>query len=245
MLPRQYGKMMLMKEYTLHPAQSSTLFELRHTKRARFSDLLRTTTLTSDSFKFHLRKLTALGLITKDDDGLYILTPRGKEFANRLDEKTGMQIMQPKCSMLLMVASVRHGETVYLAHMRQREPFYGFWGIGSAPVVRGMSLVDSATHELKKQSGIDAKFTVKSMLRVIDKNPDGEVLEDKLFGIMYAILPEPVQPHEWYGGHSEWLTREELLAKKPLFPTTTATFDIIESGLTFDETTCVYTDDEY
>lgn len=230
----------------MHPAQSSTLFELRHAKAARFSDLLKTTTLTSDTFKFHLRKLTALGLIQKTNDGLYELTARGKEFANRLDETTGKEIMQPKSSMLLVVRTTSaDGEQLYLAHQRTREPFYGFWGIGSAPVLRGVPLGESAMSELEKQTGIRAEFHVAGAIRVIDKDTRGSILEDKLFSVMVADVPTPQESHDWHGGKSVWLTRSVLLASERLFPTTERTLDFVDSGDTFAETVCVYNDNEY
>lgn len=233
------------KSHGIHPAQRAVLYELRHQTEARFSELLRKTNLTSDTFKFHLRKLADLGLLEKLPSGEYSLTASGKEYANRLDEKTGLEIAQPKASMLLLLIAQHGGETYYLAHCRQREPFRGFWGIASAPVLRGVSLGDAAASEVLKQTGIHATFSPKGLYRVIDTTDDGEVLEDKLFSLMVAHVDGLPTPHEWHGGDSVWLSRNELLAKSPLFPITERVLTMVETDERFVEEVCVYDRDQY
>ena len=234
------------KEFGIHPAQASVLYALRHAVSARFSELLRTTTLTSDVFKFHMRKLMSLGYVAKLDDGTYILTARGKEYANRLDEQTGREILQPKSSMLMVVRARRNGDVVYLAHRRTREPFYDFWGIASAPVLRGLPAVESAVKELKKQSGLSLNFRVHGSYRVIDKNQQGEVLEDKVFMIMIAESNSELEPRPWVGGESVWMTKDELISMTPLFPITKHVLEMADDELPlFAEDICVYDDDQY
>lgn len=232
----------------MHKAQRNILVHLRHrpgTTGARFSELCATTDMTSDVFKFHIQKLVALDYISKHPSGRYRLTQRGKEFANRLDEKTGREIPQPKASMLL-VARLHTGDEVrYLAHRRLREPFYGFWGIGSAPVLRGQSIVTAAREEFAKQTGVEATFSVHGVYHVIDRSTSGEVLEDKLFSIVVTDVEHEPPLREWYGGESVWLTRDELLARTPLFPTTAQTLAMLDTGATFAETECVYNEEEY
>lgn len=229
----------------MHRAQVSTLYTLRHVKTARFSELQESAGLTSDAYKFHIARLSQLGYVTKNPSGMYELTATGKEFANRLNTDTGRELIGPKASMLLIVCAQSDTATQYLVHQRKREPFYGYWGIGSAPVRRGISIEQCAADELKKQTGLEAKFAHKGLLRVIDKNPEGDVLEDKLFSLMYTTLAKPVQLADWKGGVSVWMSREEIFELSPLFPTTHQTISMIESGQMFREEACVYTEDEY
>ncbi|MBP6037857.1 MAG: hypothetical protein KA604_00775 [Candidatus Saccharimonas sp.] len=229
----------------LHAAQASVLHTLRHATRARYGELRKPTGLESDIFKYHLGKLLKTHYIVKAEDGLYELTAEGKEFANRLDEKNGREIEQPKPSMLLVISSERDGITYYLGHRRTREPFRDFWGIGSAPVLRGVTICDSAVREVKKQTGLTIKPEIVGFFRVIDRSDRGRVLEDKLFALLYASVDNCPQPIYWYGGESVWLTRSELLAKPKLFPTTKAALDMAENRTSFAETTCIYCIDEY
>lgn len=228
-------------EGKLHRAQSAILYTLQYATRARYSELMRAAAMESDTFKFHIHKLSKLGYILKAEDGLYELTAEGKALVSRLDRGTGREIEQPKSSMLMVV---RCGNYV-LAHRRDREPFNGFWGIASAPVLRGVPLADSAARELRKQTGIQARFRVAGSYRVIDVNHRSIVLEDKIFALMVADLDRLAIPHEWSGGYSEWMPTDELLKKEHLFPITAAIFEMIAAGIPFREDVCIYSDDEY
>lgn len=225
----------------LHPVQALVLDTLQYATRARYSELQRVTGLESDVFKFHLKKLQRHNFIVKTDDGHYELTAEGKALAGRLDKRTGREIEQPKSSMLMVVRSGKY----VLAHQRAREPFRGFWGIASAPVLRGVPLGQSAAKELLKQTGITAQFRMAGTYRVIDTNKRGIVLEDKIFAVMVAELDQLTPPHTWSGGESEWLSIPELLAKPTLFPITAGIFEMIETGAPFREDVCVYADAEY
>ncbi len=229
----------------LHKAQASVLFTLRHATRARYSELLRPTGLDGDIFKYHLRKLVRAKYVIKAHDGMYELSAEGKELANRMCETTGREIEQPKSSMLMVLRCNKDDKTYYLAHQRKREPFRDFWGIASAPVLRGVPVRESAAREVAKQTGLHVNFHIQGSFRVIDTKRNGDVLEDKLFMLMYADLANCQTPHEWYGGVSRWMTRAELLAQDRLFPTTEATLDMIEQNETFREAVCAYRDDEY
>ncbi len=225
----------------LHKAQSAILYTLQYATRARYSELQRAAAMESDVFKFHVRKLVRLGLIFKAEDSLYELTAEGKAFVSRLDKGTGREIEQPKSSMLMVVRCGSH----VLGHRRDREPFNGFWGIASAPVLRGVPLAESAARELCKQTGIRTRFRVAGSYRVIDVNHRNIVLEDKIFALMVADLDRLTLPHEWSGGYSEWMSLDELLRKEQLFPITAAIFEMIAAGVPFREDECLYSDSEY
>ncbi len=228
-------------EGKLHRAQSAILYTLQYATRARYSELQHAAAMESDVFKFHIRKLVRIGYIVKAVDGLYELTAEGKAFVSRLDKGTGREIEQPKSSMLMVV---RCGDYV-LGHRRDREPFNGFWGIASAPVLRGVPLTESAARELCKQTGIEANFRVAGSYRVIDKNTHGNVLEDKIFAVMVADLDRLTPPHRWSGGFSEWMPVAELTKKEQLFPITAAIFEMLAAGVPFREDVCVYDDSQY
>lgn len=229
----------------IHPAQSSVLYTLRHVTRARYGELRRPTGMESDVFKYHIKKLMSMKYVLKMDDGLYELSVEGKEFANRLDERTGRSIEQPKPSMLMVVSCRQDNGRYFLAHQRTREPYRGFWGIASAPLLRGVPASESASRELMKQTGIDAQFDVVGTFRVIDKNTRGHILEDKLFSVMHANLTHKIEPNSWTGGIGMWMTRDELLAQEKLFPITADVLDMISHKHTFRESVCVYSDDQY
>ena len=229
----------------MHYVQANTLHALQHATRARYGELRKISGLESDLFKYHIRRLVDVGYIFKASDGLYELTAEGKAFAGRLDRDSRYQIEQPKSSMLMIASCIQSGTTYILAHQRKREPFYDFWGIASAPVLRGVTLPESARREFLKQTGIDTVFTVGGMYRVIDTNKKGDVLEDKIFALMSADTPSLVEPIEWPGGVSEWMPIDELLSKAKLFPTTASMLELKAAGGGFREDICVYEDNDY
>ena len=229
----------------LHTVQATILTTLRSATRARYAELLRPTGLEGDRFKYHLAALIRKKLVVKAVDGVYELTAEGKEFTNRLDVRTGREIPAPKASMLLAVRSYTNGTEYFLAHKRTREPFRDYWGIASAPLLRGVPIRDAAARELKKQAGITVDFAVVGLQRVTDVLTNGTVLEDKLFTLLVADCVGLPATKPWYGGESTWLTRDELLAQPRLFPTTATSLDMIHHGITFNEQTCVYDKNNY
>ena len=230
---------------SLHYAQVHILDALRRVKAARFSELQKPTGMTSDAFKFHVRKLMTVDLIVKLPDGRYALTPAGKEYANRLDAVSGKELSSPKSSMLFVVTSASGPELKYLLHERQREPFYGFWGFASGPLARGVSIYETSSNEFSKQTGLDANFEVFGVIRAIDQTPAGATLEDKMFSIMTAEIDDYPSARPWQGGCFEWLTEEQLLQKDPLFANTTDVLLSVRSNQTFTEKTTIYQVNEY
>lgn len=71
-------------EPDVHKVQTSILRALLFVPSAGFAALQKTTDLTSDHFTFHVKKLIDAGMVEKTG-AKYTLTPRGKEYANRMD----------------------------------------------------------------------------------------------------------------------------------------------------------------
>lgn len=228
-----------MKVIDLHRAQASILYDLRHKQAARFSELMAQTTLTSDSFKFHLSKLVKLGLVNKRGDGRYELSRVGKEFANDLSESRHDIQKRPKLSMLLVVKEVDPaGNERFLFQRRLRQPFYGYWGLISGPIPWGVEIEVAASHELKKQTDLEADFKVRGFRRQRDYEAvSGELLEDKLFAILIASNVRGDLKTDWPHGENEWLTPAELNSRRPIFSVTEAVIKPTKNGQTYTSAT--------
>ncbi len=194
----------------LHKLQVKVLRELAHNPTRRFSEMMAVTELTSDSFKFHLRKLLDLGLAVKNESGVYELTTEGKELSNRFDDEKRSPIRQPKLTTatFLSRANADTGKTEYLFHQRLRHPFYWYWGVIGQPVRWGETFEDAAGRGLKEQTGLDAPVHFVGFYRQRDytENSD-ELLEDKLFVIFRADAKDK-KPHNWPFANAEWMTAE-------------------------------------
>ncbi len=112
-------------EETVHDAQIKILRELLFLPTAHFAALQRATRLDSDHVKFHIKRLVALGYVTKTADG-YMLSIKGKEYANKLDTDAGVIERQPKVAVLLVIERQHHNEKQYLLQQRLKHPYYGF-----------------------------------------------------------------------------------------------------------------------
>ncbi|HSX01134.1 MAG TPA: hypothetical protein VLF67_02725, partial [Candidatus Saccharimonas sp.] len=82
-------------EVNIHAAQTAILRELLFRPSAGFAQLQGPTGLTSDHFTFHINRLLEVGFIERVGRGQYRLTPKGKEYANRLDTDNNTVERQP------------------------------------------------------------------------------------------------------------------------------------------------------
>ena len=138
-------------EEKVHNAQIKILRELLFLPAAHFAALQRATGLDSDHVKFHIKRLVALGYVTKTADG-YMLSIKGKEYANKLDTDAGVIERQPKVAVLLVIERQRHGEKQYLLQQRLKHPYYVF-GVRQLAKYVGRSLLLKRQHVslLKRQ----------------------------------------------------------------------------------------------
>src|SRR5690349_5941121 len=101
-------------EVNIHPVQSSILRELLFHPQAGYAKLQAPTQLSSDHFSFHIARLVEIGLVEKVTRGQYRLTPRGKEYANRLDTDNNTVERQPKSAVILAIERERNGQKEYI-----------------------------------------------------------------------------------------------------------------------------------
>lgn len=231
----------------MHKVQIAILYNLRHAQSARFSALMRNSGLESDTFKFHLRKLVSLKYVSKLVTGQYTLTPRGKEFANNLDESSFVIQKQPKLSVLLVVTRLAaDGQTLYLFQKRMRNPYYGFWGNIGGPVLWNEEFETTAERELKKQTGLTASFSVKSFYRKKDYDMKTDtMLEDKLFVILEADQIRGELANTWPHGVNQWMTEEELMQQEKYFKSSNEIIDMVRESRVYTSQSVSYDIHEY
>ncbi len=219
----------------LHQVQVAVLNTLRHTQTARFSTLMQVTTLTSDTFKFHVQKLTKLGYIEKSAAGQYCLTVRGKEFANNLDEAKLATQRQPKLSVLVLASkNDTQDEPLFLVQKRLRSPYFGFWSCIGGPIQWGQDAEDVAAAELKKQTGLTATCAVRAFYRQRDYEAgSNELLEDKLFIVLEATEVSGELSNDWYGGKNAWMSEHDFAQQPKHFASVCEAIKILRTSQTY------------
>jgi len=231
-------------EASAHDAQMAILRHLLLSPGAGFAELQKSTDLTSDHFNFHIKKLVETGYVEKKDNGHYVLSRAGKEYANRMDTDDNVIEKQPKISVALIV---ENNEGKFLAQERLKQPYYGFWGRLTGKIRWGETMLEAAARELMEEAGLTADLRVGGFYHKMDYDKDsGDLLEDKIFVLIHGTNPKGELIVEDEGHRNEWLSHEEFAQKEKSFqsvPEITALATGKNVG--YYEKKYEYTQDEY
>jgi ADP-ribose pyrophosphatase YjhB (NUDIX family) len=201
-------------EPEVHVAQTIILRELLFTTHASFGALRKLTSLESDLFNFHLKKLIEHRYVEKQTTGRYALTVKGKTYANRMDASEGMIEKQPKLSVVVIIED---SDGKQLFQERRKQPYYGYWGHPTGKIRWGETIVQAAERELREETGLTAKLRVVGLYHKLDYDKTSlELREDKYFCIVHGIEAQGLL-QDSLGCHNEWLTVQEFLAKPKRF----------------------------
>jgi len=232
-------------EVKVHDAQMVILRELLFHPSVSFAKLQKITGMTSDHFNFHLQKLIELKLVEKVSRGTYSLSPRGKEYANKLDTDNNTVERQPKTAVILAIERLKKdGTKEYLFQERLKQPYFGFWGFATGKVRWGETITQTAERELLEETGLLANHRVAGIYHeLVYQQETGEQLEDKIFFVVHCTNTKGKLLEAFEGGRNRWMTREEALAQSKIFTSFDIEIDIVTSDETFIERRVEYTKD--
>lgn len=195
-------------EASAHEAQMKILRRLLLSPHASFAELQSQTSMSSDHANFHIKKLVDEGYISKNTNDKYILTRIGKEYSNRMDTEDNIIEKQPKLSVALII---ENDVGKFLAQQRLKQPYYGFWGRPTGKIRWGETMLAAASRELMEETGLTADLSVAGFYHKMDYDKDsGDLLEDKLFVLIYGTKPVGELIVDDEGHHNEWLSDEQL-----------------------------------
>jgi ADP-ribose pyrophosphatase YjhB (NUDIX family) len=210
-----------------HKSQMQILNHLLHVESAKFSDLQKSLSLDSDYVTFHINALVKEGFVDKHDTG-YVLSKKGKEYANRMDTDEQVIEKQPKLSIALVIENLNG---MFLAQQRLKQPYFGYWGRPTGKIRWGETMEQAAAREALEETGLTADWRIACLYHKMDFTADtNDILEDKYFIVAHGTNPKGALITEFDGGKNAWMTNKELLGQDKVFETIVELNQIITSG---------------
>lgn len=229
-------------EAKIHDAQTAILRELLFTQAAGYTILQKPTGLTSDHFSFHITRLVEIGYVEKLSRGKYKLTPRGKEYANKLDTDANTIERQPKSAVILAIE--KNGK--YLFQERLKHPYYGFWGFPSGKIRWGETILQAAARELNEETGLSASHMYKGVYHEqVFQAETGEQLEDKIFHVIHCTSVKGNLVEQFEGGRNAWMSLAEAAKQPKKFESYKFEADIARGKLGFIERNVQYSKSQF
>ncbi len=223
-------------EVNIHDAQTSILRELLFRPDAGYTQLQKPTGLASDHFNFHIKRLMDIGLVERRQRGRYHLTPRGKEYANKLDTDNNTIERQPKAAVLLATSMMVDGQTLYLFQERLKQPYFGYWGLPGGKIRWGETILEAAARELEEETGLKARHKFMGIYHEHTYQEEtGEMLEDKIFFVVKCFDLQGTLIERFEGGRNAWMSRDEVEVLDKKFASFETEMAVAEAQASFVE----------
>ncbi len=166
----------------------------------------------NDQYNYHLQQLVKEGLIEKGKLK-YFLTEKGKKFVEDTFpvNPEGEVVDHFKVAALMIVVRKGKSGLQILYQNRKRHPNFDAKNIPGGPIIRGKSIEESAKLRLKQETGLEAEFMIKGVLRKIRKESEGELFGDMFFFICLADKFSGELENETSFGENYWIDIDEAI----------------------------------
>jgi 8-oxo-dGTP pyrophosphatase MutT (NUDIX family) len=201
----------------MHYIQTQILKKLLFVPQGTFSELI-PSGLESNLFNFHLKELIKLKYVIKDNEGSYLLSIAGKEYANAMETETLQIARQGKlCAVSCARRNTPNG-LEWLIYTRSKHPFWGFQGFPSGKARYGESMAEAAIREFGEETGLTGVPQIKAIQHYVVVPESGDVAEDKYFFLFLFSNPTgDLKAND--EGSFEWINEKDLKKKitKPFY----------------------------
>jgi hypothetical protein len=140
-----------------HHLQRSIVYRLGFTDRLRFS-ALKPDVVENKLFTYHLKKVMNAGLVSKQTDGTYALTPEGRRLGIRVLDKQLAVIDQPESVLFLAIR--RKSNKDWLLYRRKTHPLIDQVGFMHCTPLANQPSIKTAAEACLEKTGIRATFRV-------------------------------------------------------------------------------------
>lgn len=233
-------------EVKVHEAQTKILRELLFLPGVSFSRLVEVTGLDGDHAKFHIKRLVEVGYLKKRH-GEYSLTVKGKEYANKLDTDTNTIERQPKSTCIFILRDRKAGK--FLIQERLKNPYFGFWAFYSGKIRWGERIAETAVRETLEETALVTKvedWEHRGVYHEIVKNSQtGEIIEDKIFHLMYCEKFSGELMENYEGGRNFWAEYDEVRKYPKHFKSLEVEAEAAEGNIGFVERVDEYEEGEF
>lgn len=140
-----------------HHLQRRIVYRLALTSSLRFSQL-KPDTIENKLFTYHLKKVVSAGLVTKQEDGTYALTPEGRLLGIRVLDKQMAIIDRPESVLFLAIR--RSSDKAWLLYRRKTHPLLGKVGFMHCAPMANETATTVAAKACLEKTGIKAEFRI-------------------------------------------------------------------------------------
>lgn len=138
-----------------HHLQRSIVYRLALSHELHFSEL-KPDTIDNKLFTYHLHKVEKAGLVAKNKDGLYGLTPEGRRLGIRVLQNQQALIDQPESVLFLIIR--RKGDGAHLLYKRKAHPLIDRVGFMHTTPNASEDILATAKKACKDITGLDCTF---------------------------------------------------------------------------------------
>ncbi|SRR6266496_2964648 len=173
-----------------HFLERAILRSLSRNVALRFRDL-QPRGIENGVFAYHLKQLVEDGLVMRQADGLYRLTPSGNRYVGWVS-RTNLDIHpQPKLFSLLII---KNDADEYVLHRRSAQPFIGRYTFPGGALFFDEELSEHTARQLHEKIGFVLPLTHRGMASLrIEEN--GQVLSHTYAQLFYAEVNGRPQLH--------------------------------------------------
>lgn len=209
----------------LHHIQKTILDSLATAESLRYGEI-KPQELDGNVFVYHLKSLIRDGYVTKQDDGAYILTSKGRETIVRRREP-----IETSAHSVFFIVVKRDDQ--YLLRRRLVMPLIGHVGFVHGEPHVELETALSARKRLYDKTGVDCQLQVQGAA-LITQYKNGELQSFTHAIILYGITDQEITISSDSTGENFW---SASVNESSYLPSCSDIIDMIESDMTWLEKT--------